>query len=67
MQVIIFDYAIVNMRRSCCDLKRSMDCGHNTAYEEAEWPRSRAIDVTHHYAQHHTCNPERNATPNLSS
>jgi hypothetical protein len=27
MQVIIFDYAIVNMRRSCCDLKRSMDCG----------------------------------------
>jgi hypothetical protein len=26
MHVIIIDYAIVNKRRGCCDLKRSKDC-----------------------------------------
>ncbi|MGI6083936.1 MAG: hypothetical protein ACOYIF_00665 [Acetivibrionales bacterium] len=54
MQVLIFDYTIVNKRSGCCDLKRSMDCGRNPVYERAKQPRNRAIDVIMNTAKRST-------------
>ncbi|MGI6085606.1 MAG: hypothetical protein ACOYIF_09195 [Acetivibrionales bacterium] len=60
MQVIIFDYAIVNKLRGCCDLKRSMDCGRYTAYEGAKTAKKQSNSGHFECSEAPCSHPERN-------